>query len=392
MSADFDDGVEFLDLDGDGADRGAVDDGVDWLDEDDDEERVASGRDPQRLPPRATRDRLLASVLSLALVLSAAISVGTAAYHRHEADERIANTLTLAASSAAPSIPGLTELAFAQQWHAHLAEQIVIPVVNKSPHAVTLVDGKLSEAGLRGMPTLKPVGDATVPPGGTGRLGGTVTADCTTQFDDAVTIDPNQSRSTGTATVTVNGDGTITGTGTLEARRQANLGALQVHARSLSGHVGEQTIFPESGLADTADRICSQQGESVAHTSAVKVAVDPRKHSFTVSLTAKSVADTALGYVGTTSWVAQPMALGLELDGAFLPITESGTVQPGGTLTVSFRMTVRQCPTTPTFSDDNLLLSLLFVLNTNLVSAENDAVPYRALINEACGHPADWKG
>lgn len=56
MSADFDDGVEFLDLDGDGADRGAADDGVDWLDEDDDEERVASGRDPQRLPrvPPAT--------------------------------------------------------------------------------------------------------------------------------------------------------------------------------------------------------------------------------------------------------------------------------------------------------------------------------------------------
>lgn len=395
MASDFGDDVEFLDLGADGgsdgvSDGGIAEDGADWLEEPGDEERVAAGRDPRLLPPRATPRRALASALSLALVVSAAIGAGSAAYHRHETDVRIADTLRLAASSTAPAIPGLTELAFAARWHAHLDERIVIPVVNKSPNAVTLVDGRLTEAGLRGTSTLKPLGEATVPPGGTGKLAGTVTADCTTQFEDAVTIDPNKSKTT--ATVTINGDGTITGTGTLEAQRQARMGRLQVRARSVSGHVGEQTIFPESGLSDTADRICSQQGGTVAHTSGVKVAVDPHTHSFRVSLTAKSVADTALNYVGNTGWAAQPTALGLKLNDSFTPVTESGTVQPGGTFTVSFQMTVEHCPTTPTFADDNLLLSLLFVLDTSLVSAENDTVAYRAVINEACGHPADWKG
>jgi len=401
MAEGFDGEVEFLDFDaGDGSDGDGAEDGVDWLEESGDEERLGSGRDPRRLPPRATHRRVLASALSLAMVLGTAIGVGTAAYHRHESDVRIANMLTLAASSAAPSIPGLTALAFAAQWHAQVAEQVVIPVVNKGPHAVTLVDGTFTEAGLRGTPTLKPVGEAIIPPGGTGHLAGIVTADCTQRFDGIVAIDspssqPDPSATDGAyaSTVTITGDAAIAGAGgSLQMQPRAGKGALKVRARAASGRVREQTIFPESGAADTADRICSQQGENVAIIGGVRVAVDPHAHAVTLSLSAKSVADTALGYIGTADWVTNPVAPELKLPNRFTPVTESGTVRPGGALTVSFRTTVEHCPSTPTFDDDPVEVSVMFVLDTNVISAVDGTIGARALINEACGHPADWKG
>ncbi|WP_034265282.1 hypothetical protein [Actinospica robiniae] len=397
MAADYDgedEQVEFLDLgtgggpDGDGADE------VDWLEEADGEERVAAGRDPRRLPPRATRNRALASVLSLAVVLSAAIGAGTAAYDRHQTDVRSANLVRLAASSTAPSIPGLTELAFAPKWHAILSEQVVVPVVNKSPHPITLLDGRLTETGLRGAPTLKPVGKAVIPPEGTGELGGMVTADCTAGFSD-MSSGANPQSSAGL-------DGTTTAmasvidTASLDAgdltKMRESMGALQVQARSVSGHLGEQTIFPEQAVGNTADRICSQQGRKVAQLNKVTTSVDPSAHTFTVSVTAKSLADTALEYVSSAGFETLPGALGLELAGDFSPSSQDDLVQPGGSFTVSFQMTVVTCPTSATFHQDQIMLNVTFLSDDFMLSGVNESVAARPLIYGACGLPADWQG
>lgn len=402
MATDFDgadEEVEFLDL---GTDTGSGPDGsdaenddVDWLDEPGGEERVASGRDPLRLPPRAARGRALASVLSLATVLSAVIGVGTVAYHRHETDVRAANLVKLTASSTAPSIPGLTELAFDPKWHGHVSEHIVIPVVNKGPHAITLMDGKLSEAGLQGAPMLEPVGKATIQPGGTGELGGTVTADCTTEFSNLtmndVTVGPGTTVGTTTATVVLDGDSTD-GSATA-TKPQTDMGALKVRARSVSGHVGEQTIFPEPAVGNTAERICAQQGRKVAQLGTVHMSADSNTRTFTVSLTAKSMADTPLEYESSATWDTLPGAVGLELQAGFSPTSEDALVQPGGTFTASFQMTVVTCPTSATFHDDQITLAVTFASSGGyLISGETQAVAARPLIYEACGLPADWKG
>ena len=408
MASEFDYVVEFLDLDvaeDAKAHGGGAGDEIDWQDEPGGEERVTSGRDPRRLPPRATRGRALASLLSVAMLLGTAAGVGTKAYHRLESDLRIANTLNLAASPAAPSIPGLTGLTFQREWHAHLAEQVVIPVVNRGPETITLVDGELTETGLHGTPMFKPVGKAAILPGGTGELVGMVTADCATeQSDDGVTLvvnpatggtvaqqpgptDGNDIGADGayTGTVTVNGlDGNGNSASLVQASKRASVAALQVRARSAGGRVGEETIFPETGTANMADRICTHQGWSVVQSIGLKTKVNPRTRSITVSLTSRSIADTALDYSGTTSWVTAPVAPGPMLNSHFIPTSATGQVQPGRTFTVSFQVTIDHCPVAAMSNNDNIMLSVMFAFDNELVSVENASVGSQELIYEAC--------
>ncbi|MBR7833185.1 hypothetical protein KDL01_07910 [Actinospica durhamensis] len=402
MTAQFDDGVEFLDLDEDG-------DAIDWLEESAGEDGVQGGRDPRRLPPHAARGRLLASVLSLALMLGSLGAAGSTAYHRHQTDVRVADTLKLTAASAAPFIPNLTQLAFVTTWHAHPTEQVLVPVVNKGPDTVTLMDGELTEAGLAGVTAFKPVGNAAVPPGGTGELAGVVTADCTTELDSALlvlTAEPNQTSPSGgfqitgpgqlggLSVVSPGGDGSQTGTGgsqfdfggTAPQSTRVHLGALVVRARAAGGRVGDETIYPETGLNTTAARICTQQGENVANVAGPRATADPATHVITVSLTATSVADVALDYHADAEFSTIPEAPGLVLPdtlSATAPV--SGTVTPGGKVTLGFQVQITHCPGSSTPADENILFNLMFLLDGRLVSMQSYTSSVQPLISKACG-------
>lgn len=404
MTAEFDDGVEFLDLDGDeGADE------IDWLEESAGEDGVEGGRDPRRMPPHAARGRVLASVLSLALMLGSLGAAGSTAYHRHETDVRVADTVKLAASSEAPSIPNLTQLAFVATWHAHPTEQVLVPVVNKGPDTVTLMDGKLTEAGLTGSAAFKPVGKAAVPPGGIGELVGVVTADCTTELDAGfllVTGESNQASAGGgfqisgpgglggsASVVSPGGDGSqsavggsLFGFGAVPQSTRAHLGSLVVRARAAGGRIGEQTIYPETGLNTTATRICTQQGENVANVAGPRTSADPATHVIMVSLTATSVADVALDYHADAEFSTIPEAPGLQLPATLTPTAPtSGTVGPGGSVTLGFQVPITHCPSSSTPADENILFNLMFLLNGRLVSLQTYTAAVQPLIAKACG-------
>jgi hypothetical protein len=403
VSADFDDEVEFLDLDAGAAGGGA--DEVDWLDEPAGEERVASGRDPRKLPRRAARGRALASVLSLALVLSAAGGIATAAYHRHQTDVRVADALQLAAASTAPSVPDLTKLAFATNWQAYPVEQVVIPVANQGPAAITLVDATLVESDLRGTPVLKPVGRTVIPPGGTGVLAGTVTADCVTvQYSALISTSDDEPRTLDqeavpadvtSGVVTVNG--MSEGIGLLSEQKPASADQLRVRARAYGGRLRVATILPESGQADTAHRICAQQGHNAVRTGKMKISADPSRHTITMSVSATSLADSPVSYSAGAGFSAAPVGADMKVDQLFVstrtdgPVAADGEAQPGHKFTVTFVTTVGQCPSTPPSSGDEIVVGITYILANEPVGVVVDTLDAGPLISEACGHPADWK-
>lgn len=406
---DADDDLVFVDLDADDDDPADA--------EGDGEEQIGGRpRDERLLPARAARGRVLASLASLALVLGGIGAAGTAAYRLHENDVRIANTIKLAASADAPSIPGLTGLAFDTVWHARPTERVTIPVVNQGPDAVTLLGATLTEAGLRESPTLKPVGRATIPPGGTGELAGQVTADCvntlvsrpgvseTTDSQAYAGILPKSG--TAVVTVTATGDAPDPAQTMKPDELRRRLGTLEVKARSAGGRVGEQAIYPETGLTNTAERICLQEGQLVLRSSGLRTVADPHKHTIMVSMTATSLADVNLQYVANAEFSDQPQAPGLVMSDQPTPIVPNGgTVAPGGDFTVSFQVQIEQCPSgaggasgmtgagadtgaapgadSAAGADMYVIEALTF--NGELLTTQWDYQPVQPLIEEACG-------
>jgi hypothetical protein len=104
------------------------------------------------------------------------------------------------------------------------------------------------------------------------------------------------------------------------------------------------------------------------------------------------MADTALEYDSRAAFAAPPGAVGLELAGDFAPTSEDALVPPGGTFTASFQMTVVSCPTSATFHQDQIVLSVVFASDQLYVASETATTSARPLIYEACGLPADWRG
>ncbi len=359
MSAHNDDEVEFIDL-------GGTEDEIDWLGEPDGEDRVEGGGDPLRLPAAAAHRRILASLLSLALVLGALGAAASTAYHRHRTDVLLADTLELAASSSAPSIPGLAQLAFTSVWHADPVEQVTIPVVNKSPDAITLLAGSLTEPGLRGSAEFRPVGAARVAPGGTGTLAGTVTAECAAEMSSVEIAFP--------------------GSSTVPQSARQQLGSLLVRARSAGGRVGLQTIYPETAVNTTADRICSQQGDDFSKISVMQASADPATHTITVGVNVTSNADVALDFASDADFSTQPEAPGLVLPQTFTAVgTPVGTLAPGHTVYLGFQVRIAHCSGSNTPAAENILLDVIFLWQEKLVLMETSTTAVQPLIAKACG-------
>lgn len=402
VDLDADEDPVFVDLDADEDPAGGAADG---------EEQVGGrARNERLLPPRASRGRVLASLVSLGLVLGGIGAAGTAAYRVHENDVRVANTIKLAASADAPSIPGLTGLAFDTVWHARPSQRVTIPVVNEGPDTVTLLDATLTEVGLRGTATLEPVGRATIPPGGTGRLAGLVTADCVSTLANQPSVSETTDSQAYAGILPKPGTviATVTATEPAQAMKpdqlRRRLGTLEVTARSAGGRVGKQSIYPENGLTDTAERICLQEGQMVLRTYGLRTMTDAHKHTITVSVTATSLADVNLQYLARAEFSDQPQAPGLVMPDQPTPtMPDWGTVEPGGDFTVSFQVQIEQCPSSDAMAgttagsgadagvdataaadvDVDVIETLTF--NGEVMTTEWDYQPVQPLIDEACG-------
>jgi hypothetical protein len=163
-----------------------------------------------------------------------------------------------------------------------------------------------------------------------------------------------------------------------------------VRARSASGRLGEQTIFPET-ISSTAQRICLQQGHAFAQDSNMITVVDPRRHTITVSATLTSAADVPVGYGADALFSVQPQAPGLVIpEGLTATTPTAGTLRPGSSSVVAFQVAVSRCPTAPTPIPASVSLNVDYTLGGELASISTQSTDLRPLVAEACGHAADW--
>lgn len=332
------------------------------------EERVEGGRGPggTDLPPSVPRSRVLISLLALAVLLGGTGSAFTTAYHRHVTDRRIANTLDLIAGTSPPTIPGLAALGLQPLWHAELEEQIVIPVVNRSPGPVVLLGAVLEEPGMTTAASLVPVGAATLPPGRTGTVEGDITVDCT---QDPAAVFPFMDN-TGTATVPL-----------------PNSAALTVRAETEGGRVGEAALDPDDDGPDLQVRICQQEGFDITGAPTIYTLADPRTHSVEVDLSVTSSSDVTLGYRANAAYAKQNQYGIANLSDTSAPepvLPATGTVRSGGTIHVSFAIQVLTCPAQvqPTYQ---LYVEVLLTVRGNPVDALEESAGLAVPLAAACG-------
>jgi len=309
-----DDDVEVIFVDEDDEPRDAV-----WPED----ERIDSGRGPADLPPHASRHRLLVTLIVLAALLGGVGSAFTVAYHRHVTDRRLANELDLAAA-ATPQIPGQSALNLQSAWHAELTEQIVIPVVNRSPRPIVLLGAMLREPDMVGDATLTPTGTTSLEPGQTGKVTGKVTVDCTQGQAANFTFMDN---SNGTDVPT------------------SNTSALQVRARTSGGKIAEATVNPDA-QEDLQQRICSQQSGEIIGTVKITSSHESGTRTLAVNLSFPSHADIALQYkvLFTPSVPGHDSAAACTIEAARPKTPTTGTLRPGSTATVTYTLQLSNCP------------------------------------------------
>lgn len=307
-----------------------------FLDEDDElgdaawleEERVESGQGAGALPPRASRNRLLATLAALALFLGGTGAAFTAAYHRHETDVRTANLLALGSAGYPPQLPDLADLAFSTSWHAVLRERVEVPVVNQSPKPIVLLGAELTEPGMVGTASLAPAGATRLATGQTGVVAGVITVDCAqnprlgypSAGGDPSFVIPVQPAS-----------------------------SLLVRARTSGGRIAEATLDPEAGQGfqeEMQQRICLQQGDNAVSNLRQATHYDPATHVLTLDVSVKSNADTAMQYTADLS-VETPGAdatAACTAESAHPTTPAAGTLGPESTVTAAFAIQMSACP------------------------------------------------
>ena len=360
------DEVVFLDLDEDRDRAGDHDPGyadVQWLDEPG-EERLEGGRDPTVLPPIATRNRVLATLLALALFVAGTGSAFAAAYHRHVADLQLANLLDLRDTATSPDIPDLASVGFQTVWHAYLSERVVVPVLNRSPKPVLLLGAVVDERGMLKESSFTPFGTPRLEPGQTGELAGVVTVDCT-------------------QVVQIFG---LEFGGTLSDELPPP--GMEVRARTFGGLTRTATLNPDGQGADLQERICEQEGFDAMTRPAVQATADAKTRTITLSISSTSQADVPMDFVAAALYARDPSseALGLALSPdpmADTPI--AGILRPGGTVRAVFMVQVWSCPSGPLPAVGEINLSIQLTFHGSPVDGVRQGVDSASLLNEACG-------
>lgn len=325
-------------------------------------EFLESDPDPDAWPPGPgdTWRRPAAFVLVLGLCLGAAAIAGGRAYRRDQAADRAAATLALQvlATGDPVGLPEAATLGSAGTWTGEPSTTVEVDVVNRGPDAVTLLpDAAMSGPGVAAA-NLAPSGDARLGPGQVGRLLGTVQVDC--------------------------GLPSAAGLG-----RDAQT-TLRVRARLANGSVGTAPIGLNTGGESVREEICLQQGAAVASGNFTESA-DPLRRTFTVSLSARSLARSALSYTLTYQYAdasrngAVAAVPGTAL-AAPVPVGEvAGLLTPGGRLSGGFTVPVTQCPIALPEENVDVELQLIAADADRKVLLQADEFDLSLLVAAACG-------
>lgn len=340
---------------------------VAWIDED--EVDAGGNRNDGRLPPRAARNRALASFAALSLFLAGLGASGVAAYHRHETASRLANALELANGPGSPLIQGLAALGFDSVWHAHVSEHVSFTVVNRSSGPVTVLSARISEPGLVSSSPLDPVGNGRLAPGQVGTVAGTVTADCT--------------QVTGSQVIGLSPLGEVGGEFTTAKP------VLSVVARTSGGTTRLARLDPEISSPDgLQQRICLQQGYDLLAIGRIDSAVNPATRTITLRLSADAAADATMQYSAIASYSDDPAddVTGLALSSQ--PLAESpvaGIVTPGGRLSLDYVIKVWSCPAAAFARSDQVEIQVDVSVKDVPLQGTLQSTDLDPLIERACG-------
>jgi hypothetical protein len=376
--------VEFLDPDeqpggvwiGDGdGDEGSGDEGSG--DGSSSEERIEA-RGGARLPLRAAWRRMAAGALVLGLALGATTGAAIGAYHRDLAAERAAATLALRAQATGDpvTVPDTAALGVPGTWRIDPSTSVEVDLVNLSPDAVTLLPGAVLRGPGVTAGTLDPSGSGRLTPGQVGRLEGSATVDC----------------------------------GLIPAPAPAAAhSTLLVRARLANGAVGLDAVALGGGGESVRDQICLRQGEGVV-AGFFPESADPVRHTFTILLSALSLAVDPLRYTlvvqyanaaggedlgstpatsatgrlaprRTASQGAQAFTLG-----APAPVgSVAGLLEPGASVSGGFIIDVTHCPNALPEEDVDVDLQLIVDDSGRPVLLRADAFDLATLVEAACG-------
>jgi hypothetical protein len=334
-------------------------DAVDWLDGDDEDggggaEHIRS-HESSRLPPRTTARRVLGSLLVFVLVLAATGYTGTLVYRHDEAVEQAANTLMLHAVDVGDPVtlldPGA--LGGAGAWRIDPSASVAVDITNESPDPITLLPGaSLYGPGLTKPAVLRPSGRSVLRPGQTGRLTGVAAVDCGVQAASGGADHGN---------------------------------SVLVQARTTSGAVGAASVDLDGGGESVRQEICVQQGQGLV-SSFFPQSVDTAKHSFTVAVSAHSLAAQPLRYqldVIISIPQAQIPGVALSTPVPYGPVT--GTLQPEAGMSAGFVVHVPVCPTIATSARGTVELEMLLYDHGTPAIFQMDGFDLGTLVRAACG-------
>lgn len=358
-------------------------DAIAWLDADD-EENLGS-RGSSRLPSRTTARRALVTLLVFGLALATTGFAGVHTFQHDQAVAEAANELVLREVDVGDPVtltdPGA--LGGLGGWRIDPSAAIAVDVTNESPDPITLLSGAtLYGPGLRSPATLKPSGAALLRPGQSGRLTGVATVDC--------------------------------GVPTQRLSFPGQDSTVLVQARTAGGAVGVATVpLAGGGSESVREQICVEEGEGLA-ASFFPESVNQTKHTFTVAVSAHSLAAQALKYsvvesyasaalsyqglmpipAGTTPTGRDPTLPGVSASGT-LPGVElstptpvgavSGTLAAGANMSAGFTVHVLSCPRTVPTAQSTLELEVLLEDDGTPAILEADGFDLDTLVGTACG-------
>jgi len=350
-------------------------DTIAWLDADD-EENLGS-RGSSRLPSRTTARRALLTLLVFGLALATTGFAGVHTFQHEQAVAQAANELMLREVDVGDPVtltdPG--ELGGLGSWR--------IDPTNESPDSITLLPGAtLYGPGLSSPAVLRPSGTTLLRPGQNGRLTGVATVDC--------------------------------GVPTQRLSFPGQNSIVQVQARTAGGAVGAATVpLAGGGSESVREQICVEEGQGLA-ASFFPESVNPAKHSFTVAVSAHSLAAQALKYsvvesyassalsyqglmpipAGTTPTGRDPTLPGVSASGTLAGVelsvptpvgAVSGTLAAGANMSAGFTVHVLSCPRTAPTAQAALELEVLLNDDGTPAILAADGFDLDTLVGTACG-------
>jgi hypothetical protein len=356
-----------------------------WLDPDGEEElNLGGSRGGSPWAPRATARRVYGPLLIFALALSGTGFAGVHAFRHDQAVQAAGNELVLREAKAgdAVTLTGSSAAGGAGAWRVDPSASIDVGVTNESPDPITLLPGAtLMSPGLTAAATLRPDGTTVLRPGQTGKLTGAISVDCGIQ------------------------------TGSLANVLQGS--SVLVQARTASGATGVATVNLGEDGGSVRTQICDDEGEALS-TSFFPESIDTAQHTFTIGLSARSLAAQSLRYQVTESysssvssvddmtstearapWIANELTMSSSTTPSDLPgVTLSapapvgavdGTLAAGASVSAGFSIRVSDCPSSLPSAQTAVELTVLLDDDGSAAVSQTYGFALSTLVGVACG-------